>query len=253
VENQPTIQARASTLTFGAILLGIVGGIVGIIIGLLLGLLLGSILASSLNVSTREGEAGYFMVAVGLIVTAVVAPLTIIFTLYWRGVRKVWLLLGLIIVCVSIFGIAAAGVGAWYMTQPHILNTNGPTPLLKFEVKGPGVTAESIGKFEVELDTNRNPRPMPGNWHDSTNDAAVRAGYVEMYFKTSRRWIVLRSPEKTDRIFNLTLPANPMRPRYREWSDWKKPDWIAKGEQQPARFTGGEEFQIRYKVDYQDR
>jgi len=100
-------------------LLGVVGGIVGVIIGLLLGLLLGSVLASLLHVSTREGAAGYFMVAVALIVTVVVAPLTIIFTLYWRGVRKAWLSPGLIIVCVSILGIAATGLGAWYMTAPH--------------------------------------------------------------------------------------------------------------------------------------
>jgi hypothetical protein len=249
---QPATESHVPKLSFGAILLGILGGIIGLVIGALLGLLLGSLLASAFHVTTMEGAAGYFAVTVALIITAIVTPLSIILTLYWRGVRRIWLLIGLFIVCVSIFGIAAASFGAWYMAQPHILNANGPTPLLEFEVKGPdGVTADSIGEFEVKLDTDRN--SMPGYWHDPTNDHGVRAGYVELYFRTSQRLLVLRSPDNDDRIFQLNLPTNPMRPKYRDWSDWKKPNFVAKNGEQPSRPADGDDYRIRYKVDYQDR
>ena len=81
----------------------------------------------------------------------------------------------------------------------------------------------------------------------------VRAGYVEMYFHTSRRLFVLKFPGHEDRIFNLRLPANPMKTKYRNWSEWQNPDFVAKADQQPTRFSGGNDYQIRYKVDYQDR
>ncbi len=95
---------------------------------------------------------------------------------------------------------------------------------------------------------------MPGYWHkDATEKAGVRAGYVEVYYRTSQRLFVLKFPEHVDRIFQLQLPANPMNAKYRTWSDWKKPDFVAKAGEQPSRPSGGSDYQIRYKLDYQDR
>ena len=130
---------------------------------------------------------------------------------------------------------------------------NGPTPLLEFEVKPPeGQSVESLAGVEPELDTDRN--AMPGYWHtDSTETAGVRSGYVEVYYRTSRRLFVLKFPGREDRIFQLHLPANPMKAKYRAWSDWQKPDYIAKGDEQPSRASSGSDYQIRYKLDYQDR
>jgi len=68
----------------------------------------------------------------------------------------------------------------------------------------------------------------------------------------SRRLFVLKFPSHEDRIFNLHLPANPMKSKYRNWSEWQNPDFVAKADQQPTRFSGGNDYQIRYKVDYQD-
>jgi len=200
-----------------------------------------------------EGEAGYFAVAIALIVALIVTPSSILLTLYWRGVRTIWLFVGFITVCLSIVAIAAAGFGLWYMRQPHILNAHGPTPLLEFEVKPPdGRSVESLAEVEAELDTDRN--VMPGYWHkDTTEKASVRAGYVEVYYRTSQRLFVLKFPDHEDRIFRLSLPANPMKAKYRAWSDWKKPDFVAKAGEQPSRPSGASDYQIRYKVDYQDQ
>jgi len=247
------LQAATKKLSFSAILFGILGGIIGLVAGLFLGFALGSALAAAFHVSTFEGGAGYFAAAIALIVTVIVTPSTILLTLYWRGVRRMWLFVGLVVVGVSIAAITASGFGIWYAGQPHVLNLNGPSPLLEFEVKPPdGQSLRALTDVQPELDTDRN--VMPGYWHtDSAENSGVRAGYVEVYFRTSQRLLVLKFPGHEDRIFQLRLPANPMKAKYRAWSEWQKPDFVARGGEQPSRPSGGNEYQIRYKVDYQDR
>jgi hypothetical protein len=247
------VRPAINKLSFSAILVGILAGIVGIGGGLFLGFLLGGVLAAAFHVSTFEGEAGYFAVAIALIVAVITTPTAILLALYWRGVRRIWLLAGLVVVCVSIAAITASGFGIWYAGQPHVLNLNGPTPLLEFEVKPPvGQSIQSLADVQPELDTDRN--AMPGYWHtDSAEATSVRAGYVEVYFRTSQRLFVLKFPGREDRIFRLHLPANPIKAKYRAWSEWQQPDLVAKAGEQPSRPSGGSEYQIRYKLDYQDR
>jgi len=247
------MQTATKRLSVSAILLGIVGGIIGLAAGAFLGFALGAALASTFHVSSFEGGAGYFAIAIAIIVTVLVTPIAIFVTLYCRGIRRIWLLVGLVIVCVSMFAIAAAGFGIWYAAQPHALNLNGPTPVLDFEVKPPeGQSAESLANVEPELDTDRN--SMRGTWRtEARENPTVRAGYVDLYFRTSKRLFVLKFPGHEDRIFNLRLPANPMNAKYRTWSEWQTPDFVAKPDQQPTRFSEGNDYQIRYKVDYQDR
>ena len=253
MEQAPTISGESKKLPISAILFGILAGVVGGAAGLGLGLALGSVLASAFHVSSMEGEAGYFAVAIALIVALIVTPSSILLALYWRGVRRIWLFVGLITVSLSIVATAVAGFGLWYVRQPHILNANGPTPLLEFEVKPPdGRSVESLADVETELDTDRNVMPAYRR-KDVTENAGVRSGYVEVYYRTSQRLFVLKFPGREDRIFRLQLPANPMSTRYRTWSDWKKPDFVAKAGEQPSRPSGGNEYQIRYKVDYQER
>jgi hypothetical protein len=247
------VQPATNKLSVSTILFGILAGITGIGGGLFLGFALGAALAAAFHVSTFEGGAGYFAAAIALIVTCVVAPGLILLTLYWRGTRGLWLCVGLITVCVSLGIIAVSGFGIWYAGQPHVLNINGPTPLLEFEVKPPaGQSLQSLADVQPELDTDRN--AMPGYWHtDAPQDPRVRAGYVELYFRTSQRLFVLKFPGQEDKVFRVKLPANPMRTKYRAWSDWQNPDFVAKAGQQASRRSGGNEYQIRYKMDYQDR
>ena len=165
------MQTAPKKLRVSAILLGIVGGIVGLAAGLFLGFALGAILARVMHVSSFEGGAGYFAISIALLVTVLVAPIVILLTLYWRGTRGIWLFIGLLIVCVSMFAIAASGLGIWYAAQPHVLNLNGPTPLLEFEVKPPqGESVENLDNVEPELDTDQN--AMPGTWRTEPPETA---------------------------------------------------------------------------------
>jgi len=247
------VQPAIGKLSVSVILFGILAGITGIAAGLFLGFASDAALAAAFHVSTFKGEAGYFAAAIALIVTCIVAPALIVLTLYWRGTRGVWLFVGLIAVCLSLGVIAVSGFGIWYAGQPHVPNINGPTPVLEFEVKPPaGHSVESLTDVQPELETDRN--AMPGYWHtDAPQNAGVAAGYVELYFRTSQRLFVLKFPGDTDQIFRLKLPANPMRAKYRAWSEWQSPDFVAKGGQQLSRPPLGNEYQIRYNMDYQDR
>lgn len=93
---------------------------------------------------------------------------------------------------------------------------------------------------------------MPGEWNKEATNPGVRAGFVEVYFRTKQRFFALKFPNHEDRLFQLRLPANPMKPRFREWSEWQKPDFIARGDEQPVRFSGGNEYQIRYRMYYRE-
>jgi hypothetical protein len=247
------MQTTARKLPVSTILIAMVGGVVGAAIGALLGGALGSLLASAMHVSSREGEAGYFVMFIALAATAIASPAAVLLTLYRRGVRRWWLLLGLVVTFLGIGAVGAGGFGLWYMNQPHILNANGPTPRLRFEVKPPdGTRMQTLSDVVAELDTDRN--QMPADWGTGSTKpgSGVRAGAVDLYFRTSQRLFVLKFPSHEDRIFRLKLPANPMKAKYREWCDWQGPDFIAKPDSQPMRHSGGPDYQIRYRVDYQD-
>jgi hypothetical protein len=242
----------AKKLPLRTILLGMVAAVVGGIAGGVLGGLIGSLLAGAMHVSSREGESGYFVISIALIGIVLCAPAVVVLMLYRRGLRRLWLLIGTLVSFGAIIAVGAAGFGAWYASQPHILNTNGPTPMLEFEIKPPdGQPLESLAGVEAELDTDRN--VMPAYWNKEAQSSGVRAGYVELYYRTSQRLFVLKFPNHEDRIFKLRLPANPLRQKYKEWSDWRKPDFVAKGAEQPVRASGGNACQIRYRVDYQER
>ncbi len=246
------VRAAIKKISASGVLFGILAGILGTGAGLVLGFTLGAALATVFHVSSFEGEAGYFAAAIALIVTLLVAPAAIIFTLYWRGVRGLWLLVGLVAVGASLFAIAALGFGIWYAGQPHVLNPNGPTPLLEFEVKPPpGESLESLTEVQPELDTDRN--SIPGYWRTAQpQNSQTRVGYVELYLRTSQRLLVLKFPGREDRVFRLRLPASPLDRKYHAWSDWQNPDFTAKGGQQPSRFSAANEYQIRYRVNSDD-
>ena len=82
---RPHDFSSTEKLPISAILFGILAGVVGGAARLGLGLALGSVLASAFHVSSMEREAGYFAVAIALIVALIVAPSSILLTLYWRG------------------------------------------------------------------------------------------------------------------------------------------------------------------------
>jgi hypothetical protein len=166
-----------------------------------------------------------------------------------RGVRGAKVLLGGIAAFALIIVSAASAVGIWYSMQPHVLNRNGPEPLLRLEIRAP----ENIAIFAdatAELTTDRNTADVILEKPDET---ATRHGYVPLYYRTSHRLLALKFPNGGARLYNLRLPANPMPKKYHDWSEWQKPDFVDEpGSTGPKRAGDGPDIEVRYHVETAD-
>jgi hypothetical protein len=238
---------RGNKLAFSSIILAAVAGLVGFAVVAFLGAAIASLLAAGpLHISAREGEAGYFAIAIGLLsgVLGFVAAIWLI--LRGRGVRGVKVLLGGMAAFALIIVSAASVVGIWYSMQPHVLNLNGPEPLLRLELRSPANIA-IFADATAELTTDRNSADVVLEKPDET---ATRRGYVPLYYRTSRRLLALKFPNGGARLYNIRLPANPMPKKYHQWSPWYKPDFVDEpGSTGPKRATGEADIEVRYHVE----
>lgn len=242
-------------LSFATVLLAMLAALGSGALGVFAGGAVASAIAAVSQMSNMEGARGYFAMAIGLLVGMITTIAGTLFALYRRGVRGISLFLGLITTLVALTAVASAGFGLWYVSQPQILNRNGPPVQLQLELMGPeGMTRETLAALEAELNTDQNTATV--YWRDEAQPAAgaraVVAGYCDLYFRTSSRTIVLTLPNKEKRLFLLKLPANPTRPKYREWSQWQGASFIDRPELQSLiRADGQADYQIRYRVDAQ--
>jgi hypothetical protein len=240
----------ANRLRFSAILIAAVAGLVGFGVVAFLGAALASLLAAGpLHISAREGEAGYFAIAIGLLSGLLGFAGGVWLVLRRRGVRGTKVLLGVMAAFALIIVSAASVVGIWYSMQPHVLNLNGPEPLLRLELRGPANIA-IFADATVELTTDRNSADAVLEKPDET---ATRRGYVPLYYRTSHRLLAVKFPNGGARLYNIRLPANPMPKKYHEWSPWYKPDFVDEpGSTGPKRATGEPDIEIRYHVETAD-
>src|SRR4029077_2706738 len=119
---------------------------------------------------------GYFAALVGMIAGVLGFGGGVLFVLRRRGVRGVRVALGGIAAFALIIVSAASAVGIWYSMQPHVLNRNGPEPLLRLEIRAP----ENIAIFTdatAELTTDRNAADVV---LEKADEAATRRGYVPL-------------------------------------------------------------------------
>ena len=150
-------------------------------------------------------------------------------------------------------GIGGAYVGYLYLSD-DVLVRNGPPPVLKFELRFP-VNATPPDKLEgvkIDLETDKN--TMPGTWESEakTEDGrTIASGSVEVYFRTSKRFVVLRLPGQPDRLFNLNLASNPKASP--EYGEWQSLDYIDDDPNGQLRKAGaGEGYEIRYRIERND-
>ena len=166
-----------------------------------------------------------------------------------RGVRGIKVLVGAMAAFTVIIVSAASVVGIWYSMQPHVLNLNGPEPLLRLEIRAPANIA-IFADATAELTTDRNSADVVLEKPDET---ATRRGYVPLYYRTSHRLLALKFPNGGARLYNIRLPANPMPKKYHEWSPWYKPDFVDEpGSAGPKRADGGPDIEVRYHVETAD-
>ena len=241
---EPARKLKVSTIFIAAI-----AGLVGLGVFFFIGALIASFAAGPLHISTMEGARGYFAALVGMIAGVFGFIGAAWLVLRRRGVRGVKVVLGGIAAFALIIVSAASAVGIWYSMQPHVLNRNGPEPLLRLEIRAP----ENIAIFAdatAELTTDRNTADVILEKPDET---ATRRGYVALYYRTSHRLLALRFPNGGARLYNLRLPANPMPKKYHVWSAWQKPDFVDEPwSTGPKRAGDGPDIEVRYHVETSD-
>ena len=236
-------------LKFSTILVAAIAGLVGVAVFFFIGALISSFAAGPLHISTMEGARGYFAALVGIIAGVFGFIGAAWLVLRRRGVRGVRVAVGGIAALALIIVSAAAAVGIWYSMQPHVLNRNGPEPLLRLEIRAPQNVA-IFADATAELTTDRNTADVVLEKADET---ATRRGYVPLYYRTSHRLLALKFPNGGARLYNLRLPANPMPKKYHAWSAWQKPDFVVEpGSTGPKRAGDGPDIEVRYHVETSD-
>ena len=241
----------AKKLKFSTILVAAIAGLVGLGVFFFVGALIASLAAGPLHISTMEGARGYFAALVGIIASVFGFVGAAWLVLRRRGVRGVRVGLGGIAAFALIIVSAASAVGIWYSMQPHVLNRNGPEPLLRLEIRTP----QSIAIFTdatAELTTDRNGADVVLE-KAVESDPLTRRGYVPLYYRTSHRLLAVKFPNGGARLYNVRLPANPMPKKYHAWSEWQKPDFVDEpGSTGPKRAGTGPDIEVRYHVETAD-
>jgi hypothetical protein len=244
------VVESAKKLKFSAILIAAAAGLVGFGVVSFIGALIASFAAGPLHISTMEGARGYFAALAGMLAGVLGFVGAVWLVLRRRGMRGVRVALGGIAAFALIIVSAASAVGIWYSMQPHVLNRNGPEPLLRVDLRAPETVAPDIfANITAELTTDRNEADVVLEKATET-DRLTRHGYVPLYYRTSHRLLAVKFPEGGARLYNLRLPANPMPKKYHAWSAWQKPDFVDEpGSTGPKRAGAGPDIEVRYHVE----
>jgi hypothetical protein len=244
------VQERVNRLTFATIVIAALAGLIGFAVLLFIGGTVASLLAGPLHIPTMEGARGYFAIAIGIFAGVLGFIGAVWFVLRQRGIRGGRIALGGVMAFAIIIFSSVSAVGIWYSMQPHVLNLNGPEPILRLEVRAPeNFSPEIFGNVTGEMTTDRNGADLILEKATET-ERLMRRGYVPLYYRTSHRLLALKFADGGARLFNLRLPANPMPKKYHVWSDWQKPDFVDEGGSSgPKRSSGGADIEIRYRVE----
>lgn len=238
-------------LTFSAILLAALVAVIAGAVGAFLGGLVASLIAAVMGMSNMEGARSYFAASIGLLTGLATMLAAAFFTLRWRGLRGAALFAGVLLALLSLCATAAAGFGIWYVAQPKILNANAAPVQLELELMGPeNSTRSELLALQAELNTKLNSAPVDWRREENENAGAVISGYVDLYFRTSGRLLVLSLPNEEKLIFNLQLPANPKGGRFKNWSAWQSANFVDRpgATSGPQRASGAPDYKIRYRV-----
>jgi hypothetical protein len=234
-------------------LMALLAALVGLALGFAFGAAVAGLLAPALGIKSFEGASGYFAVFIGGPVGGLAGMVLGAFLVLRRAGQRIGkrrggaIAGGVALVLVGVVAVAAAGLGAFWLMRP-LVNANGPAPQLVFEIRlPPGVAPPARDRDAVELQTakNRMPATLAAGRRDEGRD--VLAGSVEIYYRTWRRTLVLRLPDKTDVLFDLPLGLTP--DHAKEFTAWRRADHIARaGDEVARRATAADAYEIRYRV-----
>lgn len=232
-------------------LLTFVATLIGGAAGFAAGAAIGAAAAGIFGMSNFEGAAGYFVIFLCGPLGALIGMIGgAVWMLWRRGVRSFGAIAGRFVLIVA--GIAAITGGGLYLAyelRDHV-NPNGAAPQLAFEVRlPPGMAPPTDRHATFQLHTSKN--RMPGFLDEAPprreDDRAVISGFVEMYFRTSQRVLVMTLPDKTDVLFQIRLSGVPKHSK--DFGPWQRVDHITRpGSEQAVRPGPADAYEIRYRA-----
>ena len=153
------------------------------------------------------------------------------------------------LVAAGILALAAAGVGALYLSDDQLAH-NTLSPQARFEIRFPAGAVLPTGLEGLSIDLNTDKNTKPGTWQQEVNDDGGRPvirGAVDLDFRTTDRLVVLRLPHEPDRLFVLNLAGNPSATA--DFGPWQRVDFIAEpGQDTPRKASPSDNYEIRYRV-----
>ena len=227
----------------------LLAGLVGAALGFAAGAAVAAALAPALGITSFEGASGYFAIFIGgplggllgLVLGSVIA--------LRRGGHRGFAAIGgrIALVGAGVVAIGAALLLAFWIARP-VINTNGPAPQLVLEIRlPPDVSPPTANGYSIELQTSKN--QMPGNLEAprQQDGRTVIAGSVELYFRTWQRLLVLKTPDKTDVLWSLSLGLSPSHAK--ALGAWQRADYIGEpGKDEARRATEADRYEIRYRT-----
>ena len=226
------------------ILLAMILGLIAAAVSFVGGAFGASLIASATHMSNVESTRDYFVVSVGLCSSFLALISTIILTLRRRGITDAGGVLGGTGGAIAgIVGVAALGIGLYASSQPQSFGHGGSRPRLEFEIQPPsGASLPDLAATQAELHTGLT--VTDGSW-----DQDGSTGSVQLDFRTPRRLLALRLPNREVQLFRLRLPSDPTGDKYRQWSDWQLADLVdGAGRTEPAPLAPEKAFKIRYQI-----
>ena len=231
-------------------LIAILTGLLGAGIGAVAGFLLGSVLASSLGISSFEGAAGYFAVAIGILVGFIGLVTGIVLALRYKGGTRGFLATAgrTSIVLIAIAALVTVGTLIRLATLENFSDGN---PTLEFEIRLPAGMPAPDRKgvdFEMQAGSQRSGGIFSGGGIRSEGNRVVLCGIVPLYTRTSQRILVVTLPGQPKRLFQIGLASTPKTSE--DYSAWQKVSHLddMKQDGQPRRPNAAEDFEIRTKV-----
>lgn len=222
------------------------------VLGLVVAGLVTAACSEWLNVSNREGAAGYLMVAMALLGGVVAFVLGLVVSRVIAGTPEPGFLKALGISCGAVVALGGVALGLGWLKADFAPKIDGQSLKLAIEVRCPksftlpqGEPDEFGATAGVYLPRGRYQptAPLRLDAAQIVDGHLIVSASVPLATSAAQKFLQVRFSKETNVIFGLPLRSHP-RDSDREWSQWVDSGWDV-GKPEPAK---EEKFNARYRV-----
>lgn len=154
-----------------------------------------------------------------------------------------------LMVLAAIAALAVAGILFRLHTLP---NLERPLPRVVFEIRLPPdakIPDKKTVRITLDTDKNQTDALLVADWLTQQNGRAVLHGFVDLYFRTTNRLLVLKIAGEPDRLFQIRLWGNPGPTK--SFTGWEQVEFISE-ESGLRRADDTDRYEFRYRVERDD-